>query len=391
MLNRVALIALAGAVGVLCSCREKSVEQPWPEVSAGVGLTNHLIADKSQEVFAVRIARGSGFEIHSTHAKGGALGLTTLTEQLSHLSKAAGKPVAAVNGDFYQRERAYAGDPRGLQIVEGELISAPAGTSSFWVDANDAPQIGRVESRFTVTFPNGATSSFGLNEERTNASAAVLFTPAIGGSTKTSGGVEIVLERDGDATWLPLRIGENISARVREVRSSGDTPVSSNTLVLSIGAELAKTIPGISTGAVLKLSTATTPDLRGARTALSGGPLLVRGGKAQKIDPTGLFDPKSYAARSMTEQHPRSAIGWNEKFFFLVEVDGRRKTAVGMTLEQLADYMAKLGCNEAMNLDGGGSATLWCNGAVVNKPADGKERPIANALVVTRRTATASH
>jgi exopolysaccharide biosynthesis protein len=388
MLNRLALAALACAAGVLCSCRKASVEQPWPEVLAGVGLTNHVVPEKSWEVFAVRIPRSSDFEIHSTHANGAAVGLTTLTEQLRTLSANAGKPVAAVNGDFYQRDRAYAGDPRGLQIVEGKLISAPSGTSSFWVDAAGAPHIGRVESQFNITWPNGATTSFGLNEDRTNASAAVLFTPAIGASTKTANGAEIVLERDGDSAWLPLRIGEMITARVREVRSSGDTSVSSNTLVLSLGADLAKTVPTISNGAALKISTTTSPDLRGARTALSGGPLLVRGGKALKIDPTGLFDPKSYSARSMTEEHPRSAIGWNEKYFFLVEVDGRRKTAVGMTLEQLAAYMVKLGCTEAMNLDGGGSATLWCNGAVVNKPADGKERPIANALVVTRRTNT---
>jgi hypothetical protein len=77
----------------------------------------------------------------------------------------------------------------------------------------------------------------------------------------------------------------------------------------------------------------------------------------------------------MLERHPRSAIGWNGQYYFLVEVDGRKPDlSVGMTLAELAAYLAKLGCEEAMNLDGGGSATLWFAGAVRNRPCDGYER-----------------
>jgi exopolysaccharide biosynthesis protein len=90
----------------------------------------------------------------------------------------------------------------------------------------------------------------------------------------------------------------------------------------------------------------------------------------------------------MSERHPRSAIGWNDDFFFLVTVDGRYRLSVGMTLRELADYMAKLGCKEAMNLDGGGSATLWYEDRVRNRPCDGGERDVANALVVVERRAT---
>jgi exopolysaccharide biosynthesis protein len=47
--------------------------------------------------------------------------------------------------------------------------------------------------------------------------------------------------------------------------------------------------------------------------------------------------------------------------------------------------MAKLGCTEAMNLDGGGSSTLWYSGRVRNRPCDGEERLVGNALVVIRK------
>ena len=71
---------------------------------------------------------------------------------------------------------------------------------------------------------------------------------------------------------------------------------------------------------------------------------------------------------------------------FHVEVDGRQSgLSVGMTLPELAAYMQKLGCEQAMNLDGGGSATLWVCGNVMNSPSEGQERPGANTLVVFRR------
>jgi exopolysaccharide biosynthesis protein len=86
-------------------------------------------------------------------------------------------------------------------------------------------------------------------------------------------------------------------------------------------------------------------------------------------------------------RHPRSALGWNKDYIFLVEVDGRQSNiSLGMTFPELADYLIKLGCSEAMNLDGGGSATLWALGSVRNSPSEGDERPSANALVVVRKT-----
>jgi exopolysaccharide biosynthesis protein len=123
--------------------------------------------------------------------------------------------------------------------------------------------------------------------------------------------------------------------------------------------------------------------LRNVKTALGSGPLLVQDGKRQRIS---IPDTETYEFRSMLERHPRAAIGWNQAYFFLVEVDGRQKyLSVGMTLDELAGYMVKLGCQEAVALDGGGSATLWYGGRVRNSPCDGRERAIANSLVITTK------
>ncbi|PYJ85628.1 MAG: hypothetical protein DME22_08445 [Verrucomicrobia bacterium] len=353
---------------------------------SGLSYTNYRVADVPWSIHVIRVERSnSQLQIHSTHAGGGALGLSTLSDQIKLLDSRQGTPVAAVNGDYYKRDGAYAGDPRGLQIVDGELVSAPAGGVCFWIDALGQPHATNVLSLFQIIWPNGATNLFGLNEERP-LNSVELYTPALGLSTHTAGGRELILEQTGGSAWLPLRVGRNYKGRVREIHESGDTQLTPGIMVLSVGPELVANVSKPETGAVFTISTASTPSLLGTKTAIGGGPVLVRNGKRQRITKPSA---ESYEFSSMMERHPRTAIGWNQGYFFLIEVDGRQKNlSVGMTLDELSAYLVKLGCEEAMNLDGGGSATLWYNGKVQNNPCDGQERPIANSLIVVRRNSS---
>ncbi len=311
----------------------------------------------------------SDFEVHSTLAKGATIGLGTMTEQTKALPLGLGKPIAAINGDFWKDGR-YEGDPEGLQIKRGELISAPGERACFWIDTNGQPYATNVLSQMKVIWPNDTSTPVGLNEERSDR-AVVLYTSAVGPSTRTKRGRELILEHEGQGDWLPLRAGHTFVARVRQVREGGDAPLSSNTMVLSLGSQ--SSVPDVSTGAVLKISTAMTPDLRGVLTAVAGGPALVREGKAANFT-------------AGPARHPRTAIGWNDKFYFFVVVDGRQpRLSLGISLQDLAAYMIKLGCEHALNLDGGGSTTFWIYGNVMNSPCYGYERPMANAIVVVQK------
>ena len=69
----------------------------------------------------------------------------------------------------------------------------------------------------------------------------------------------------------------------------------------------------------------------------------------------------------------------------MVTVDGGHPgVSIGMTLYGLANYMKGLGCVDALNLDGGGSTTMWVKGeGVVNDPTDSSgERHVTNAVLV---------
>ena len=71
----------------------------------------------------------------------------------------------------------------------------------------------------------------------------------------------------------------------------------------------------------------------------------------------------------------------------MVTVDGRQPgVSVGMNLYELADYLLSIGAVDAMNLDGGGSTTMFLDGKVVNTPSDKEgERKVGDAILVTLR------
>ena len=338
----------------------------------GFSYIHEEVPDVPLSIHVLKIERGRlDFELHTTLSKGAAIGLGTMTEQTKAVPSGLGKPIGAINGDFWKDGR-YEGDPEGLQIMRGELISAPGERSCFWVDTNGQPRATNVLSQLKVTWPNDATTLIGLNEERTDR-GVVLYTSVVGPSTRTKKGRELILEREGQGEWLPLRAGHTFAARVREVRQTGDSQLSTNTLVLSLSPEAVEDVPAVSAGAVLKISTATIPDLRDVQTAIGGGPVLVRQGKLANFTATPV-------------RHPRAAVGWNDKFYFFVVVDGRQpRLSLGISLQDLAAYLIKLGCQDAFNLDGGGSATFWVYGNVMNSPCYGFERPMANALVLVQK------
>lgn len=85
--------------------------------------------------------------------------------------------------------------------------------------------------------------------------------------------------------------------------------------------------------------------------------------------------------------NPRTAIGIIEPLHYLLIVsDGRTKESVGLSLYELAVFMKELGVSTGYNLDGGGSATMYFNGQVINNPTtNGKtisEREVSDIVYI---------
>ena len=115
-----------------------------------------------------------------------------------------------------------------------------------------------------------------------------------------------------------------------------------------------------------------------AQEVIAGNVMLVAGGKV--------------VPQRNQDKHPRTVVGLNDRGTRLVilVVDGRRPgEASGMSYDELAREMLRLGCKTAINLDGGGSSVMVLRDPethrwrVLNQPSDGQERPVANVLGIT--------
>lgn len=344
-----------------------------PKPSRGFTYFNDKVSSVPWSVHIVKIDRShTDLELHTSLGLTNSFGMAVVSDHVKTLPHSLGTPIAAINGDFYDNRRGFEGRPRDLQICRGELVSSPDGHAAFWIDPAGTPHITNVQSRLRVVWPDGTATPIGLNQQRAP-DAAVLYTAAAGPSTHATRGIDLVLGRDANSPWLPLQVGRTYSARVTEVRTAANTPIPPDSMVLSLGPKLSPLAPTVASNTLIQLVIETFPDLTGAPTAIAGGPTLVQNGKAEQWSGIML-------------RHPRSAVAWNRDAIFLIQVDGRQSNiSLGMSLSEFAAYLERLGCEQALNLDGGGSSTLWVLGNIMNNPSEGRERPAPNALVLVQK------
>jgi hypothetical protein len=116
------------------------------------------------------------------------------------------------------------------------------------------------------------------------------------------------------------------------------------------------------------------------RDAIGGRPILLRDGKVRVT-----FDEEVFFGSGFRGDVPyaRTAVGitpFNHIILMVVERFPLR--SVGLTLHDTALELRKLGCTQAMNLDGGGSTTLVVQGKRLNVPMNGRERPVTSMLAL---------
>ncbi|MFW6303090.1 MAG: phosphodiester glycosidase family protein [Candidatus Sumerlaeota bacterium] len=89
-------------------------------------------------------------------------------------------------------------------------------------------------------------------------------------------------------------------------------------------------------------------------------------------------------------RHPRTIVGIDtEGAVYFVVIDGRTSGSRGLSLYELQFLARGLGLVDALNLDGGGSSTMWTHEVgIVNRPSDNHrfdhqgERPVHNVWCI---------
>lgn len=301
-------------------------------------------------------------------ASGNLRGVEPLSGIIAREDRAGDYVVAATNADFF----VMAGHPRagltiGPMVRRGEVLTLGRGRLAFYVTADGQPAIGELDCAGSLVLPEGQVKVVGVNQEPP-AEGVVLYTDQWGWAQ--SGGC-VVVEMAG----LPLQTAGTWKGKVAELVPAGRERIANRGEVLLVaGNEAAKSLAKLLPGHEVSVELATRDLAKPVSLAIGGGPLLLREGEVV---------PEDNAA---APRHPRTAIGFSDREIVLVTVDGRQPGwSVGMDLPTLARLMAELGCTEALNLDGGGSTTAWVRGEIVNRPSDGGERRIANAVLVRSR------
>jgi phosphodiester glycosidase len=291
--------------------------------------------------------------------------------------------LAAVNAGFFLLP---SGDPAGIYKLNGQLVSdtrRPRGAVGIIRDGPISRFIfGRVSASMQLRVsrrsrPDMKVEIAGVDTTR-QLGKLMLFTPAYHAHTDTAaGGLEWVLEGN------PLRV------RDRPV-PDGKTPIPRNGFVLSFGGS--RPPPPLSTlrpGSRVQLETLYMPldgaaeDWVAAADIVGGAGLLVHDGRLV-LD----WTVEKFNAGFAEARHPRTIIGTHpDGSVWLVTVDGRQPAlSAGMTLIEVRELVRRLGLTNALNLDGGGSTTMWAGGRTVNSPSDAAgPRKVSDALLIMRR------
>ena len=288
------------------------------------------------------------------------------TDTVLDMAKTVGdRAIAAVNGDFYDIGRTGAplgvGRSRAGGLYNGRLS---AWNSAFYVTPKGRPEIGTVTLQARIRRHPDLTVT-NLNSRLIAPDGIGVYTPrwgpepddeVTGGDTSAIRRVRVV---DGvvTANGRRLRAGRTIDG----------------TVLIGRGASASALRDELPIGTRVRVSTGIAPQ---ASMVLTGDRFLIEDGVVRVVDNTRLA--------------PRTAIGIDRETHQLLVLvaDGRRERSRGMTMVELANEMADLGADEALNLDGGGSSTMVVRPAggqlaVRNKPSDGFQRQVANSLVFT--------
>jgi hypothetical protein len=345
------------------------------EIRAGVTYRHEYIPDAPLSIHSIRVkVPSSAISLKPALGNGALLaGSGEITRSKVSSIAAAHSAFVAVNGDFFSPN----GDPIGLFVRDGEMLSDPFPNRSAlgWSDSNVL--IGAPEWSAVLLPPSGGRLRIDGINRTAGKNDVVLVTESGGRALASEDALMLVFDSAGVLTPT-CDLEAKFRFVIPDVR---EIPVRAQQwVIVATGARRAQLLVGLQQNSLFRIRASLSPGTEWDRVtnAIGGGPRLMT---------NGAIDVRANAERFDTDfanvRHPRTAIGiaQNGDLLFVV-VDGRSQSSRGATLGELAGIMRRLGCRDAINLDGGGSSTLFALGLVLNAPSDGEERPVANALLL---------
>ena len=280
--------------------------------------------------------------------------------QIRHIAKKT-NAIAAVNGGYFKPQT---GVPLGALVIDNEILTGPIyNRAAIGINRDGSYSIGNTDIKFFLQNKKLDLNIDNINQPRMLSTYTLIYT-----------------DKWGKTSPPPPKYGSNVIIQngIASSAYKNSVEIPEGGYVLSAPDEVIKRVLGQKK---LSLKIEYPENFKNSEHIISGGPFLLKDG--------GIYiDTKEEKLNAITGRNPRTLIGYTEKNdFIIVTVDGREKHSVGMSLNEAAKFMQKLGCKNAINLDGGSSSVMFLNGKITNSPPMTGGIPISGALTVSLREA----
>ncbi|MCA1713030.1 MAG: phosphodiester glycosidase family protein [Actinobacteria bacterium] len=315
------------------------------------------------DVHVVQAAAAAHVSIRVVQAEGGLAGGRETT---SGLCRRTPRCLAAVNGDFFTDA-----GPVGGVIVDNRMVRSPVSGHEQLSLAPLRASSGGLGARGWAGAVQVAgrvpTAVDGVNVPGP-VDSVVLYTSDYGATTPACDCTELVLTGPGGAA-ANLQASEPFTPRDR---ASGTTALSAQQIVLAghgRGAQQLQELWALQTPLVVEVRVAEP-----SASNLGAHPIILQDGRPAAYDEQ---DPM------LAEPEPRTAVAWDDQGrVWLIAADGRQPGGAGLTAAETVSFVRQLGAQHAVLEDGGGSTTLVVAGRVANRPSDGHQRAVSNAVLL---------
>lgn len=276
---------------------------------------------------------------------------------------------AGTNADFYDT-----GTMKGMPIngsaIDGQVAKKPSDSRPLMgFDAMDVPVMDILNYEMSVSVNGVKTIIDEVNYPRYE-NKLVLYNQYNGKTTRTN-------NYGSEAELRPLGkwdINKPVQCEVVQVYpKKGTNPIRNGYAYLSGHGTKESIVNGLKQGDIVEINYAFAGKFNGDnknwQSLFGGDRVMVRNGQIQEND--------------WAENHPRTGIGMTQDStqVIMCVVDGRSSASAGVTTKRLGDIMRSAGAYNAMNMDGGGSSTMYIKEMnVVNNTSDVTERAVANGV-----------
>lgn len=274
--------------------------------------------------------------------------------------------IATINASYFGQNGTIYGNTKIDGLTAGTTYFI---RSAMGIKADGSTIFARQIYRGVLQFNGVEVVVNGVDCER-NENCVVVYNSWQGATTGTNNfGVEFIVQ-DGVV--------------VNIFRDKGNNYIPPNGFIVSAHGTAAEAFKGVYVGDVMifdedYINIEHGGDFNEAIHIIGAGPTLVKDGEIYVTADAEQFPNDIRIGRA-----PRSAVGITKygDYIFAV-VDGRQAHSKGCTLTEWAQILKNnFGAVEAINLDGGGSTELFFKGKLVNKPSDGNERFVGDALTI---------